>query len=175
MPNRVNQLLLKEYMTRFDGVENVVSVGYEGLPVSMQGKLRDELAAKDISLVFVKNRLVNIAFKEMGLPEVKDICSGQTAFAFGEDPVSVARFIVDFSKGNEETFKIHGGMVESTILDAAGVKELSKSPTKEELKAKIVGQALGPGAELAGALKGPASTIAGQLKARIEELEKESA
>ncbi len=175
MPNRVNQLLLKEYLNRFDGVQSVVSVGYEGLPVSSQGKLRDELAAKDIRLTFVKNRLVNIAFKEMGLPEVKDICSGQTAFAYGEDPVAIARYLVDFAKSNAETFKIHGGMVESTILDEAGVTELSKSPTKEELKSIIVGQALGPGSAVAGALNGPASTIAGQIKARIEELEKESA
>ena len=174
MPNLVNQLLLKEYIARFEGVENIISVGYEGVDVAIQGKIRDELAEKGIKFLFVKNRLVNIAFKELGLPEVDSICSGQTAFAYGEDPVAIARYMADLAK-SEENVKIHGGMVESTILDEAGVKVLSKSPTKEELKAQIVGQALGPGSEVAGAISGPASTIAGQIKARVEELEKESA
>lgn len=174
MPNRINQLLLEEYKTRFAGVANVVSVGYEGLPVSKQAALRNDLAQKNIRFCFVKNRLVNIAFKEMGLVDVSGICSGQTAFAFGEDPVAIARYMTDFAKTNPE-FKIHGAMVESTIINAAGVDGLSKSPTKEELKAQIAGQVLSPGANLAGALKGPAGVIAGQIKARIEELEKQSA
>lgn len=174
MPNRVNQLLLKDYTNRFKGVESLVSIGYEGMTVADQVKMRDELAAKEISLTFVKNRIANIAFKELELPEVKSICCNQTAFACGEDPVAIARFMVDFAKAND-TLKLHGAMVEGTILDEAGVKDLAKSPTKDELKAQIVGQALGPGSQLAGALMGPASTIAGQLKTRIDELEKESA
>ena len=33
MPNLVNQLLLKEYKARFEGVQNLVSVGYEGVNI----------------------------------------------------------------------------------------------------------------------------------------------
>ena len=171
MPNLVNQLLLKEYKTRFEGVQNIVSVGYEGVDMMEQGVIRDELAGAEIEFLFVKNRVVNIAFKELGLPEVTSICDGQTAFAFGEDPVAIARMLCDKAKANPN-IKIHGAVVEGTILDEAKVKDLSKSPTKEELKAKIVGQVLSPGSNIAGAVVGPASTIAGQIKARIEELEK---
>ena len=171
MPNLVNQLLLKEYKTRFEGVQNIVSVGYEGVDMIEQETIRDELAGAGVEFLFVKNRVVNIAFKELGLPEVSSICDGQTAFAFGEDPVAIARMLCDKAKGNPN-IKIHGAVVESTILDEAGVKDLSKSPTKEELKAMIVGQVLSPGANIVGATIGPASTIAGQIKARIEELEK---
>lgn len=170
MPNLVNQLLLKEYKARFDGVENIISVGYEGVDVAEQSKMRDDLAEKGIQFLFVKNRVVNIALKELGLPEVTSICNGQTAFAFGEDPVAIARFMCDKAKANEN-FKIHGAVVEATLLDSAGVKDLALSPTKEELKAQIVGQVLSPASNLAGAFIGPASTIAGQIKARIEELE----
>ncbi len=171
MPNLVNQLLLKEYKTRFEGVQNVISVGYEGVNMTDQGKMRDELAEAGVEFVFVKNRVVNIAFKELGLPGVSDICSGQTAFAFGEDPVAIARLLCDKAKANKN-LKIHGALVEATILDENGVVSLSQSPTKEELKAQIVGQALSPATKLAGAINGPAGTIAGQIKARIEELEK---
>ncbi len=170
MPNLVNQLLLKEYKARFEGVQNLVSVGYEGVNMADQGKMRDELAEAGIEFLFVKNRVANIALKELGLPEVTSICSGQTAFAFGEDPVAIARLLCGKAK-SDDNVKVHGAVVESTLLDAAGVLALSKSPTKEELKAQIVGQALAPASNLAGALTGPVSTIAGQIKARVEELE----
>lgn len=172
MPNKVNQLLLKEYRARFEGVQNLVAVGYEGMPVNVQNKMRNDLADKNAKFLFVKNRLVNIAFKEMGLPEVKDICKGQTAFVFGDDPVAIARFLVDMAKDAESKLVLHGGMVEGTLLNAKQVVELSKSPTKEELKSKIVGQALTPGSKLAGALTGPASKIAAQIQTLIEKLEK---
>ncbi len=170
MPNLVNQLLLEEYKTRFDGVQNIVSIGYEGVNMLDQCKMRDELAEAGIQFLFVKNRVVNIALKELGLPEISSICAGQTAFAFGEDPVAIARMLCDKAKA-DKNIKIHGAMVEATILDEEDVKALSKSPTKEELKAQIVGQILSPASNLAGACIGPASTIAGQIKARIEELE----
>ena len=174
MPNRINQLLLEEYKSRFEGLQNAITIGYEKLPMKKQGQMRTEMAAKGIKFCFVKNRLANIAFKELGLPEITGICSGQTGLAFGEDPVAIARYIVAFAKENPEV-KIHGGMVESTVLNTAGVNSLSTSPTKEELKSQLVGQILSAGGNVVAAAMGPARTIAGQIKARVEQLEKESA
>lgn len=170
MPNRINQLLLKEYTKTFENGNDVVSFGYEGLNIEGTDALRTQLEERGYEMLFVKNRIAKIAFAEMGRGDVTSILSGQTAFATGEDPVALARFLVDFQKQHSE-LKIHGALVENTILNDDGVKDLSKSPTKDELKAKIVGQALGPGASVAGALVGPGSTIAGQIKSLIEKLE----
>lgn len=174
MPNRINQLLLEEYKDLFKGLQNMISIGYEKLPMKKQMQMRDEMAAQGIQFCFVKNRVANIAFKELGLPDVMDICIGQTGFAYGEDPVAIARYMAAFAKANSEV-KIHGGMVEATVFDEAGAKSLATSPTKEELKSQLVGQILSAGGNVVAAAMGPAQTIAGQLKARIEELEKESA
>ncbi len=172
MPNRINRLLLKEYLDEFREADSLISIGYEGLPALLTDKLRADLASRGIKLKFVKNRIAAIAFKELGHGDVKSICLGQTAFAVGgDDPVGLARFFVDFGKENK-ALKIHGALVEKTILDEAGVTALSQSPSKAELKAQLVGQALGPGGKVAGALMGPARKIAGQLKTLIEKLEK---
>lgn len=170
MPNRINLLLMKEYKERFGNGSAIVSIGYEGLDVENTNLLRGQLEEREVGLLFVKNRIVNLAFKEMDRPEVAPICKGQTAFAFGEDPVAIARFLVDFSKEHNE-LKLHGAYVEGTIIDDKGVIELSKSPTKEELKGQISGLALSPGARVSGALLGTARTIAGQVKGLIEKLE----
>lgn len=170
MPNRVNQLLVRDYKKRFEGVSNFVSVGYEGMNYADQGVMRTQIAEAGFSFFFIKNRLADLALRELGRPSVRGICNGQTALAYGEDPVAIARFFVDFKKKNE-ALKIHGAVVEDTILDEKAVVSLSKSPSKEELKGQIVGQVLSPGSKVAGALLGPAQTLAGQLKSRIETLE----
>jgi large subunit ribosomal protein L10 len=170
MPNRVNKLLVKEYQARFKGVADLVLIGYEGLEVNAQCQMRDAFADKGVSFCFVKNRLVNIAFKELGLSEVKSLCFGQTAFVYGKDPVAIARQLADFSKTSDK-LKIHGALVENTLIDAEGVKALAKSPTKEELKAQIVGQALAPGRNIAAAITSPASNIAGAVRSLIGRLE----
>lgn len=175
MPNKVNQLLLKEYKVKFAGVQSLIAIGYAGMPVNAQNKLRRELAEKKAKFYFVKNRLVNIAFKEMDLPEVKQICQGQTAFVFGEDPVSVARYLVDKAKESEGKLQLHGALVENTLLNSAQTLELSKSPTKDELKSQIVGQALAPASKLAGAIIAAGGKIAAQIKTHVENLEKKSA
>jgi large subunit ribosomal protein L10 len=175
MPNRVNQLLLKEYRARFQAVDSVVAIGYVGMTVNVQNKMRARLAAANLQFCFVKNRLANIAFKELGKPEIKSICQGQTALVSGEDPVAIARLLVEIAKESEDKLKLYGGMVENTVLDAKGIVELSKSATKEELKSQIVGLALSPARKLASVIIAPASKIAGQIKTHLDNLEKQSA
>ncbi len=170
MPNRINTLLLQEYKEQFKDASTLVSVGYEGLSSKDTAALRDKLAEANINMTVVKNRIANIALKELGCPEIMPICEKMTALATAEDPVMLARFMVDFRKGNE-AFKIHGALVENTILDTNGVVSLSKSPNKQELQGMIVGQAMSPGSKIAGALMGPASTIAGQIKSMVEKME----
>ncbi len=172
MPNRVNQLLVESYKERFQDAENLVAVGYEGLDIENTNDLRARLAAQDIRMLFIKNRLVEIAFRELGRPSVKDICQGQTAFATSEDPVALARFLMEYKKEHDQ-LRIHGALVEGTLLDTDQVTDLSKSPTKEELKGQISGQALAPGANVSGALIGIGRTLAGQIK-QISENEEEA-
>ena len=170
MPNRVNQLLLKQYTDAYQSVGSFISVGYEGMNVKATNLLRTRLAERNVRLLFVKNRIVQRAFREMSRPDVAPICIGQSAFVDSEDPVGLARLLVDFQREHKE-LKIHGAVVEEQVLDEKGVLDLSRSPTKEELKGMIVSQALGPGGRVAGALLGPARTIAGQIKKLVEKLE----
>lgn len=171
MPSRINELMIKEYKHCYQDVSNIISVGYEGLDVMTTNLFRTRLAERNISLAFVKNRIVNLAFKELGRPEVGAICQGQTAFAVAEDLVSMARFLVDFRKEHKQ-LKIHGGLLEEQLFDTEGVVTIAKSPNKDELRSIISGQTLALGGKVVSALLGPAHTLAGQIKTHIEELEK---
>ncbi len=163
MPNKINLLQVGQYKKLLKDASFVIAVGYPKLNVAGIDALRGKLAGMNASMLFVRNRLVNIAMKELGHGEVKEICKEQTAFVWGEDPVSVARFLVDFKKEHPELL-LHGALLEKAILDSAQVVELSKSPTKEELKSIISGQILAMGGKLSAQLLSGGGLVASQIE-----------
>ena len=163
MPNRINILQVEQYKKLLKDVGFVIAVGYPKLNVAGIDELRGKLEAMGASMLFVRNRLVNIAMKELGHGEVKDICKEQTAFVWGEDPVSTARFLVDFRKEHAE-LQLHGALLEKAILDDKQVIELSKSPTKEELKSIISGQIIAMGGKLSAQMLAGGGLVASQIE-----------
>lgn len=170
MPNRVNQLLLGEYRRDFKGREYLIAIGYEGLDVAGTNALRGELVKQSFDMKFVKNRIVNIAFKEMGVDGLGSILKGQCAFICGDDPVAMARTLRDFAKEHKQVV-FRGAVLEGTVLSSDAAKSLADAASKEELKSRIAGAAMGPGAQLAAAVLSPGSAIAGAIKAHMEKLE----
>lgn len=163
MPNRINVLQVEQYKKLLKDVSFVIAIGYPKLNVVGVDELRGKLEGMGGKMLFVRNRLVNIAMKELGHGEVKGICKEQTAFVWAEDPVSTARFLVDFRKEHAE-LQIHGALLEQAILDSKQVVELSKSPTKEELKSIISGQILAMGGKLSAQLLSGGGLVASQIE-----------
>jgi len=175
MPNRVNQLLVKQYKQVFDGVAAAVTIGYPGMKVNEVHALRGRLADKGCAVHFVRNNLIDIAFKELGLPSVADLCEEQTAFVISDDAVGMARFLVEVQR-EYKTLKLRGVYVDGTVVKgAAGVVALSQSPTKEELKSILSGQALRPAGNLSGAVLAAGANLASQIKKLSEPKEGETA
>jgi large subunit ribosomal protein L10 len=163
MPNKINLLQVGQYKKLLADASFVIAVGFPKLNVAGIDELRGKLAGMNAKMLFVRNRLANIAMKELGHGEVKEICKEQTAFVWGEDPVSVARFLVDFKKEHAELL-LHGALLEKAILDSKQVVELSKSPTKEELKSIISGQILAMGGKLSAQLLAGGGLVASQIE-----------
>ena len=173
MPNKINLLQVEQYKRLLKDASFVIAVGYPKLNVAGIDELRSKLEGMGGKMLFVRNRLVNIAMKDLGHGEVKGICKEQTAFVWGEDPVSIARFLVDFKKEHAELL-LHGALLEQALLDSKQVVELSKSPTKEELKSIISGQLLAMGGKLSAQLLAGGGAVASQIK-QVSEKEGEAA
>ena len=163
MPNKINLLQVEQYKRLLQDVPFVIAVGYPKLNVAGIDELRSKLDGMNAKMLFVRNRLANIAMKELGHGEVKEICKEQTAFVWGEDPVSVARFLVGFKKEHAELL-LHGALLEKSILNDKQVVELSKSPTKEELKSIISGQIIAMGGKLSAQLLSGGGLVASQIE-----------
>ena len=74
MPNKINLLQVEQYKRLLKDIPFVIAVGYPKLNVAGIDELRTKLDGMNAKMLFVRNRLANIAMKELGHGEVKEIC-----------------------------------------------------------------------------------------------------
>ena len=147
----------------------VVVVANAGLTVAEMEGLRGELRQTGANIKVVKNRLAKIAITGKPSEKITDLFNGPTALAYAEDPVSAAKAVAKFAKGNDKLV-ILGGTMGDEILDQKAVKALASMPSREELLGSIVLAITSPASNIASAVGAPAANIAGILKT-IEERE----
>ena len=78
------------------------------------------------------------------MDSMEEQLKGMTAIAFGlQDPVSPAKVLAEYAKGNDK-LRIIGGQMDNQVLDAAGVNELAQLPSREELLSRMLGSLQSP-------------------------------
>jgi large subunit ribosomal protein L10 len=93
----------------------------------------------NIVYTVVKNTLAKRSFQELGLDEVEELLEGPTAIALSEeDEVTPARVLNDFAK-DYELPRFKGAYVAGRLLDEEETKRLATLPSKEVLRAQVVG------------------------------------
>ena len=147
----------------------VVVCHYKGLSVAEMTTFRLQMREAGASVRVAKNRLAKIALDGKPCQGMEKFLTGPTVLAYAEDPVSAAKVVEKFAKGNDKLV-ILGGAMGDTILDENGVKSLASMPSREELLASVVACIGAPAANLASAIGAPASNIAGILST-LEERE----
>ncbi len=167
MSKYVKDLLTKDLAGRLDGVEECVVADVIGMDANSTSDLRKRLRSKGIRLMVVKNSLARRAFAGKSLAPAFEGVGGTAAIMWGgDDFVALVKEAVDLDKDEEsfEKFSARGGVMDGEQMDAATVKMVSKWPSREEQLSMLVGQVLGPGAQLVAQLKGPGGQLAAQVK-----------
>lgn len=168
MSKTVKKMLIGEIRERIGDARDLLVVDSSKLDALTANRFRLALREKQISLLTVKNTLARRALNDAGVTALDPVLDGPSTIIWGgEDIVALSKEIARWAK-ELEPLSIKGGAVEGTTLDAAGIDQLSKSPSREELIGQIVGLILSPGAQLAGALLGPGGYLAGQIKELAE-------
>ncbi len=139
---------------KLERAQGVVLVDYRGLTVAEVTELRNQFRAANVEYRVLKNNLISLAAKEIGIEGLDAYLEGPTAVAFGyEDPVAAAKVMNAFIKKAQKT-EIKAGLLGKEVLDAKGVKALSDLPSREVLIAKMLGSLQSPIAGLLGVLNG---------------------
>ena len=128
------EILRKE----FQESPNAVLVGFKGLKVGDDERLRRELRQANLSYRVVKNTLAIRAAKGTPMEQVQSNFTGATAVALSKnDPVTLAKVLQKWAK-ESAVFSFKAGLVEGRAIKGADVEAISNLPSKEELISKIM-------------------------------------
>ncbi|HUX78625.1 MAG TPA: 50S ribosomal protein L10 [Alphaproteobacteria bacterium] len=130
-----------------------------GLTVDEVSGLRRQMREAGAQFKVAKNTLARLAVAGTQNEGINDLLSGPTALAYSKDPVAAAKISIKFANSNDR-FKVIGGILDGKVLSEKDVETLSKLPSLDELRARIVGIISTPATRIAGILQAPAGQLA---------------
>lgn len=135
----VKKGVVADIKQKFEKAQSAVLVDYRGLNVAEDTELRNQLRKAGVEYAVLKNTMINLAVKDMGIDDIKAHLEGPTAVAFGyEDAVAPAKVLSEFIKKSKK-MSIKCGVCDGAYIDEAGVQALANTPSREVLIAKIMG------------------------------------
>ena len=166
MPTQVKAETVAALKERLGTAKTTVLTEYRGLSVRQLSDLRKQLKATAAEYKVVKNRLARLAVKDSSLQPLATHLTGPTGLVLtAQDPVGVAKALQAFVKGNPAlTIKV--GLVEGKLLEANELKTLADLPSKEALRAQVVGALQGPMSQLISLMTAPHRELIHVLEAR---------
>lgn len=164
MDRTQKEKLVAELNGIFSDAELVIVTRQTGMTVAETSTLRAEMRDAGARFKVTKNRLAKIALEGTPNAGLADRFSGPTAIAYAEDPVSVAKTILEFVRKNEKIDVLCGGLG-GKVIDVDQLKALATLPSLDELRAQLLGLLQAPAARLAGVLQAPARDTVGVLAA----------
>ncbi len=159
----------------FADVASVILTSVQGLNASEVDTLRRKLNEAEVNYRVVKNTVAKRAVEGTALSVIADDFKEVTAIAWHKsDPVAPAKALAAFKK-DVEKFIIKSGFQGGLRLDAEGVKALASMPSKDELRAQLLGCINGVAGKLLAQIQAPSQQIAGVLQAKHDEDQKKAA
>ncbi len=129
--------LLDTYREGVASAPNAFLIDSLGMSVPEITELREKVRESGGRYVVVKNRIALRAIEGAALDCLRDKFVGPTAIAYGDDPVTMAKVLTEFSE-TVPSFEFKGGVLEGELISAEQVGELATMPSREELMAKLL-------------------------------------
>jgi large subunit ribosomal protein L10 len=155
--NRVEKTELASALKdKFSKAQVAIFADYKGLTATQADDLRRALRAHNTEVKVLKNNVARLLTKDGSMgDEAKGLMDGvvgptMVAFAYG-DPAAAAKVIHKFAQDNE-ALKLKESLMGTKRIDASGVEELAKLPSKEVLIAKMLGTLNAPITNFVGVL-----------------------
>ncbi len=153
-----------------DMVENnsaAMIVYYHGLTAGQIHGLRGLLLDSGAKMKVIKNSLAKLAIANLNTKGLENFLTGPTALIVSNDPVAMVKNLTKFAKENASLLLV-GGLVDNQVVDKKAIGMLADMPSKDELRATIVGLLTTPATELVRLLNAPATQVARVMSAYSE-------
>lgn len=141
---------------------NAYLVEFTGLKVGQVNDLRRKIRGVSGRYRVVKNRLAIRAAEGTPLAGHAALFDGPTAVAYSADPVSLAKVLAEFQKGNP--IKVKGLVVEGKALPATALEGIVNLPSRPELISRFAGMLRSPLVKFVMLLKAPVRDFASVVR-----------
>jgi large subunit ribosomal protein L10 len=133
-------LLLDEITESMNKFESFFVMRYEGLKANIANSFRREVLKQGGDVHVMRKRLLLKAAEAFGVTLDNVPLDGHIGVVFAdEDPVTMLKSLIQFSKENGEAVKLVGGYAEKQVFDAQQVARLAELPSKPEMQAQLLG------------------------------------
>lgn len=140
--------VVADLVADFKDAKTFVFVASRGLTVEQDTNMRRELRNGNVKFQVIKNTVLRLVFKELGIEGLDEIFEGPTAVAYSDDIVAPAKIIAKFAE-DFEPLEIKGGIIDGKAASIDEVVALSKVPDVETLYSQVVYGLLFPFTKLA--------------------------
>lgn len=170
MPNLTKHEKSAKLRDELSGVSAFILVDYTGITVSEASDVRNKFREAGCRYQVYKNSILHFAVTGTKHEPVTSLLQGMTGIAFSsEDPGAPARIARDFAR-TTKNFKIKGGVIDGTGLDAAGVNQLADMPGPRELKSMFLALLNTPATSFVRVLNAAPQSFLYLLNARQDQL-----
>jgi len=136
--------VVEELAERIRAADSMIVADYRGLTVTQIADVRGALRDVGASFHVAKNTLARRAAEEAEQPLLVDMLQGPTAIAFvTEDPAAAAKKLSEMAR-QTRILTVRGAVMEGNALSAEEVRQLGELPSKEVLRAQVVGAVASP-------------------------------
>lgn len=131
---------------QFSGVKLFFLTDFQGLTVAEMNDLRSQLRNEGATYKVLKNTLVRRAYTDTSVELIGDSVIGPRGAAWTteeEKAPDIAKVLVEFTKGHPK-LELVRGVLNREIVEPQQLEALSKLPSKDELRARLLGTMIAP-------------------------------
>jgi large subunit ribosomal protein L10 len=135
--------VIAEVSAEVAAAQAIVVAEYRGLEVGQITELRANARKSGVYLRVLKNTLVRRAVAGTPFEGLQGAMVGPLIYGISKDPVTAAKTLQEFAKGNDKLV-IKAGAMANYVMDANGVKALAAMPSRDELLSMLLGTMQAP-------------------------------
>ena len=163
-------LIVSDIREKLQASPYLLIVDFTGMKVPHFESLRTRLADAGARISVVRNTFLRIAATELKMPELSDLLAGQTAMVTGDTDICAAAKVLKTFAAEFKKPTVRAGVLDNAALSADQVAVLADLPSKDVLRAKLLGLLQTPASQLVRVLNEPAASLARVLKAKGDAL-----
>ncbi len=154
------RLLLEEIKEKIEGAQSLIVTKYQGISATGMRTFRDKLSELEGDFEVVRKRVFLKAASEAGLSIKEEDLDGHVGVVFSkQDLLAIAKMLVKYEEENENAIKILAGLFDGEVCSGEDVEALAKLPSRDQLRAMIVGLLAMPMSQVVGTVNAVLTSV----------------